>query len=82
MVSLFSATPLPETELWKLAVARAEVPEDIGMGRADFRSAQFNMTKMSTDDYSILFEEAVKRFQVYNQRMVESRFAASWPGGQ
>ena len=82
MVSLFSATPLPGTELWELAAAQAEVPEDTGMGLADFRSAQLNMTKMSAEKYGRLFEEAVERFQVYNQRMVERRFTASWPGGQ
>lgn len=81
MVSLFSATPLPGTELWDLAAAQSDVPEDTGMGLRDFRNPQLNMTKMSSDAYVQLFHTATSRFQEYNHQVTQNRFRAIWPGG-
>lgn len=81
MVSLFSATPLPGTELWDLAAAQSEVPEDTGMGLRDFRHPQLNMTKMNSDEYTELFQTSTSRFQEYNHRVTQNRFRAIWPGG-
>ena len=80
MVSLFSATPLPGTELWALAAEQAEIPENTGMGLADFRTPQLNMTRMTAEAYSALFHSARLRFQEYNHTQVLSRHQATWPG--
>ena len=80
MVSLFSATPLPGTELWDLAAAQADVPEDIGMGLPDFRTPQINMTKMSAEEYTHLFSVALERFQLYNREAIQQRYSSTWPG--
>jgi len=80
MVSLFSATPLPGTELWDLASAQAEIPEDTGMGLPDFRTPQLNLTKIPTAEYAQLFRTSDVRFQEYNKEMVRQRFSATWPG--
>ena len=80
MVSLFSATPLPGTELWDLAAAQSEVPENTGMGLLDFRNAHLNMTRMSSEEYAHLFNTAMDRFQTYNHAQTMSRHRATWPG--
>ena len=61
-VSLFSATPLPGTELWDLARQDARrVPS-----APDFRRPQVNLTAMPDDEYASLFGEVRARCDAYN----------------
>ena len=60
-VSLFSATPLPGTELWDIT-DRAAIPDSV-----DFRTPQVNLTNLSDDRYAALFTEIAGRFDAYNQ---------------
>ena len=80
MVNLFSATPLPGTELWELAASQQELPKDVGLGLSDFRTPQLNMTKMPAQDYVDIFSHAKERISAYNNRRVFERYRATWPG--
>lgn len=72
-ISLFSATPLPGTELWQLA-QHHPMPESI-----DFRRPQVNLTALSDDAYAALFAEASARVEAFNQqRMTERWVAPAW----
>ncbi len=73
-VSLFSATPLPGTELWALSEAE-ELPESI-----DFRTPQVSLTSMGPDSYARLFEEVRAQIDAYNfdQMMAGARARVSW----
>lgn len=60
-VSLFSATPLPGTELWRLASA-TKLPESI-----DFRRPQVNLTALPDDDYAQLYARIAAQIAASNQ---------------
>lgn len=60
-VSLFSATPLVGTELYRM-VGRVSMP-----GSVDFRTAQVNLTQLSDEQYVELFAELSARIDAYNQ---------------
>ncbi|MCO4763029.1 MAG: cobalamin-dependent protein [Myxococcales bacterium] len=60
-VSLFSATPLPGTELWDLANGPS-LPESI-----DFRRPQVNLTQLSDEAYGVAFAGVKARIDAYNQ---------------
>lgn len=66
-VSLFSAVPLPGTELWE--IAGADVPVAI-----DFRAPSLNLTRIP--DYAALFAEVKARLTAYNEARVRARIAA------
>ena len=68
-VSLFSATPLPGTELWQLAEA-SKMPESV-----DFRRPQVNLTAMNDAAYTELYDRIEARVVTYNQA------AMMGPGG-
>lgn len=61
-VSLFSATPLPGTELWQMS-ASAELPASI-----DFRTPQVNLTQLPSAEYAVLYAEIKQRVDEYNQQ--------------
>ncbi len=64
-VSLFSATPLPGTELWELA-GGTHLPESI-----DFRTPQVNLTGMSDAAYAEAYAAVKAQVDAYNQtRMI------------
>lgn len=69
-ISLFSATPLPGTELWRLSTNRA-IP-----GSIDFRQPQVNLTTMSDARYTELFVQASRRVDEFNQRQMALRWTA------
>lgn len=72
-ISLFSATPLPGTELWRLSRNRA-VPSSV-----DFRQPQVNLTSMADERYTEVFAAASQRVDRFNQQRMADRFAApSW----
>ncbi len=77
-ISLFSATPLPGTELWELAGARP-IPEAV-----DFRGPSLNLTSMSDETYALCFAEAAARVDTYNQAQMMAtlgdRTSIRWPG--
>ncbi|MFZ5482230.1 MAG: B12-binding domain-containing radical SAM protein, partial [Myxococcota bacterium] len=65
MVSLFSAVPLPGTELWE--IAGGGVPDAV-----DFRAPQVNLTRIP--DYPELFAAVKARLTAYNEaRMLTPR---------
>lgn len=66
-ISLFSATPLPGTELWDMA-GGGHMPDSI-----DFRTPQVNLTSMNDDAYARLFETVKARVDAYNQTMMYAR---------
>lgn len=72
-VSLFSATPLPGTELWEMSRGQA-LPETI-----DFRSPEVNLTSLPGDEYAKIFEEVRARITAYNQSTMMASLPA-WPG--
>ena len=74
-ISLFSATPLPGTELWDLAGGDA-MPASI-----DFRTPQVNTTALSDDEYAAVYAEAKQRIDAYNQRQMYRKLAATDAGG-
>lgn len=69
-ISLFSATPLPGTELWRLSTNRAR-PASV-----DFRQPQVNLTKMADAHYAKVFAEASQRVDRFNQRQMALRWTA------
>lgn len=76
-ISLFSATPLPGTELWQRALAGAGAGA-VAMPRSvDFRLPQVNLTAMSDDAYVAAYEAAQDRVERYNQQRM---MAALGPG--
>ncbi|MBI5608539.1 MAG: radical SAM protein [Deltaproteobacteria bacterium] len=67
-VSLFSATPLPGTELWKLA---GGTPRELAS--IDFRKPQVNLTPLSDAHYAEVFGRVSARIDAYNQaRMLQA----------
>ncbi len=68
-VSLFSATPLPGTELWELSKT-SQLPESI-----DFRTPQINLTRMSDSEYSAAFTAASVQVDAFNQRRMHEALA-------
>jgi len=70
-VSLFSATPLPGTELWELA-GGASMP-----GSIDFRTPQVNLTRMDDAAYQALYARAQTRVDAYNQAQMIKQFEAT-----
>lgn len=61
-LSLFSATPLPGTELWRLAAEdRRDRPT-----APDFRRPQVNLTALQDDVYAATYEGIRLRFEQYN----------------
>jgi anaerobic magnesium-protoporphyrin IX monomethyl ester cyclase len=72
-VSLFSATPLPGTELWEMALG-TELPESV-----DFRTPQVNLTGLAAPEYARIFNEVKARIDAYNQSTMMRAFHA-WPG--
>ena len=74
-LSLFSATPLPGTELWQLAAADGVAPP---MPRTvDFRQPHVNLTRLDDDVYAAAFAAARARVDAYNQARM---MAALGPG--
>lgn len=73
-ISLFSATPLPGTELWTLA-GGGHLPRSI-----DFRTPQVNLTKLADDAYAALFARVKRRIDDHNQAAMMARAGAatSW----
>jgi hypothetical protein len=69
-VSLFSATPLPGTELWALA-GGSHMPDSI-----DFRTPQVNLTQLPDDEYAAVFARVKHRIDAYNQSTMMA--AVSW----
>lgn len=60
-VSLFSATPLPGTELHRMA-ERQDIPESV-----DFRTPQVNLTDLPDEEYAGYFAQLSARIDAYNQ---------------
>ena len=75
-ISLFSATPLPGTELWDM-VDEATVPNSI-----DFRAPEINLTAMSPERYEAIFERFKARVTAYNQEQLGvGGLTGHWPRG-
>jgi len=68
-VSLFSATPLPGTELWDM-VDSSLVPDSV-----DFRTPQLNVTTLPDNCYAALFSEIKAGLDDYNQTQMQTRIA-------
>ena len=68
-VSLFSATPLPGTELWDM-VDSSLVPDSV-----DFRTPQANVTTLPDDRYAALFSGIKAGLDDYNQTQMQTRIA-------
>lgn len=68
-ISLFSATPLPGTELWELS------DQDASPDSIDFRTPQVNLTTMTATAYAAAFATVKARVDAYNQQ----RMMASLP---
>ena len=77
-ISLFSATPLPGTELWQMARERP-IPAAI-----DFRGPGLNLTAMSDAQYARRFAQAAARVDAYNQGRMMAALGGEtplrWPG--
>lgn len=75
-ISLFSATPLPGTELWDMSEAQ-QIPASI-----DFTTPQVNLTKMSDEAYKRVYTHAQYRVHQYNQQHMRAagsgHTSASW----
>lgn len=69
-ISLFSATPLPGTELWRIS-QHQQMPESI-----DFRRPQVNLTALSDAAYAELYAEASARVDTFNQQRMGARLVA------
>ncbi len=70
-ISLFSATPLPGTELWTLA-GGSHLPDSI-----DFRTPQVNLTKLTDDAYLAIYERVKARIDDHNQASMMVRVRAA-----
>ncbi|MBH24786.1 MAG: hypothetical protein CMH57_10105 [Myxococcales bacterium] len=68
-VSLFSATPLPGTELWEMA-GGAEMPDSV-----DFTTPQVNLTGLEPEAYATLFAEIKAQVDAYNQSQMMRRLS-------
>ena len=73
-VSLFSATPLPGTELWRMAQG-STLPESI-----DFRTPQVNLTALPSDAYARIFDEVKAQLDAYNRAQMTAAALRAWPG--
>ncbi|MEY3015521.1 MAG: hypothetical protein RIT45_4256 [Pseudomonadota bacterium] len=75
-ISLFSATPLPGTELAAMAAAagREGAPQSV-----DFRRPQVNLTAMTPQAYAQAYAEASARVDAYNQERMLATLAAQQP---
>lgn len=73
-VSLFSATPLPGTELWDIS-SDVVLPESI-----DFRKPEVNLTSMDSQAYADLYTEVSEVLVEYNRAQM-GRALTSWPRG-
>ena len=73
-VSLFSATPLPGTELWELS-QRRHIPDSI-----DFRKPEVNLTVMDPDVYATLYDEVQDQMRAYNTQVMGGALE-HWPRG-
>ena len=74
-VSLFSATPLPGTELWRMTQSAGKpVPDAI-----DFRAPVVNLTAMSADEYAAVYQELKSNIDAHNQMRMMAALPA-WPG--
>jgi len=72
-ISLFSATPLPGTELWELA-GGAHLPDSI-----DFRTPQVNLTRLDDAAYADVFARARARIERHNEDRMHARLEAAQP---
>ncbi len=73
--TLFSATPLPGTELWE-QTRGVVLPPSI-----DFRAPELNLTALPDAEYGRLFAAARARVDAYNQSQMEAQVeaaAAAW----
>ncbi len=71
-VSLFSATPLPGTELWDMS-RTSELPDSI-----DFRAPQVNLTGLP--GYADIFLDVKGQIDAYNHARMMSAAMRGWPG--
>lgn len=74
-ISLFSATPLPGTELELMTGSAHQV------GGLDFRTPAVNLTHMSLGRYERVFSEAKLRVEKYNQSRMMASVANLAPSG-
>jgi len=72
-ISLFSATPLPGTELWTLA-GGSHMP-----GAIDYRTPQVNLTTLSDEAYAAVFARVKARIDLHNQDTMYARARALLP---
>lgn len=68
-VSLFSATPLPGTELWHMT-RTIPLPDSI-----DYTTPQVNLTALDNARYGEVFQRAKLRVETYNQEQMMARAA-------
>jgi radical SAM superfamily enzyme YgiQ (UPF0313 family) len=68
-VSLFSATPLPGTELFEMTRG-CPVPDSV-----DFRTPQVNVTVLPDEQYAATFSAIRTRLESYNQAQMTERLA-------
>ena len=66
-VSLFSATPLPGTELWDMSPTDA-LPDSI-----DFRAPQVNLTTLAPAEYAAVYGRIKGQIDAYNQAQMMAR---------
>lgn len=70
-ISLFSATPLPGTELWELS-GGDHLPVSI-----DFTTPQVNLTSMDEDEYREVFRRSKAQVDAYNFSVMEGEYRAT-----
>ncbi len=77
-ISLFSATPLPGTELWEMTGGVHEATS------IDFRAPEVNLTRMEAGAYRAVFERVEARIKAHNRERMMARFEGEvrecWPG--
>lgn len=69
-VSLFSATPLPGTELWDMA-GGDHLPDSI-----DFTTPQVSLTGLGPDAYRALFDDVKRQLDAYNIAQMQRQLAS------
>ncbi len=74
-ISLFSATPLPGTELWDVSQDR------LLSDSVDFRAPQINLTSMPLQEYASLFGDIKKRVDAYNLDQIYTGAMEHWHRG-
>ncbi len=75
-ISLFSATPLPGTELWDMT-DEGLIPDAI-----DFRTPQVNLTSLEPARYAALFQSVKDRVDGYNRdQALGQGVMEHWPRG-